>query len=432
MEIENMKRTMAVRVGLALVIAMAMFAGCKKPVKVVKPQYDRPLPPGQYALRKITDPAMIPDITFACYETLDLRQSIDYSLRYLNKPSSKKYYPCGDITHERALASLNTLAKLLDSGLAGRPLAAAIKEQFEFYQSIGCDDIGTVLYTGYYTPIFNGSFKQTDVYKYPLYKQPKDLVKGDDGAILGRKMADGSFTPYPARRELEESGQLKGLELAWFSDPFEVYIAQVQGSAKIRTDDGNLTTLGYAANNGHEYHSVPQEMIKDGVMARENLSLQTMIDYFKANPQKVNDYVYRNPRYVFFQFDTGEPRGSLNEPVTTMRSIATDKSIYPRACIALVKTTLPRMVGTNVAPRQYIGFALDQDTGGAIRAPGRCDVYMGVGDDAAKLAGHVYEEGKLYYIFLKTQLMAAPAAPVAAEQEQPQTQNQTPAGNPVQ
>jgi membrane-bound lytic murein transglycosylase A len=432
MEIKSMKRTTAVRVGLALVIAMAMFAGCKKPVKVVKPQYDRPLPPGQYALRKITDPAMIPDITFACYETLDLRQSIDYSLRYLNKPSSKKYYPCGDLTHERAVASLNTLAKLLDSGLAGRPLAAAIKEQFEFYQSIGCDDIGTVLYTGYYTPIFNGSFKQTDVYKYPLYKQPKDLVKGDDGAILGRKIADGSFTPYPARRELEESGQLKGLELAWFSDPFEVYIAQVQGSAKIRTADGNLTTLGYAANNGHEYNSVGQELMKDGKLSKEGLSLKAMIDFFKANPGLVNDYVYRNPRYVFFQIDSGEPRGSLNEPVTTMRSIATDKSIYPRACIALVKTRLPRPVGTEVSKRPYIGFALDQDTGGAIRAPGRCDVYMGVGEQAEKMAGQVYEEGKLYYIFVKPELMVSSAAPAAAEQEQPQTQDQAPAKNPVQ
>jgi membrane-bound lytic murein transglycosylase A len=430
MEIKSMKRTMAVRVGLAFVIALVMFTGCKKHVRVAKPQYDRPLPPGQYALRKITDPAMIPDITFACYETLDLRQAIDYSLRYLAKPSSKKYFPSGDISHEQAVTSLNSLAQMLDSGLVGKPLAAAIKERFDFYQSVGCDDIGTVLFTGYYTPIFNGSMQQTEVFKYPLYKQPKDLVKGDDGAILGRKMADGSFTPYPARRELEQSGELKGLELAWLSDPFEVYIAQVQGSAKIRTPDGNLTTVGYAANNGHEYNSVPQEMIKDGVMGKESLSLQTMINYFKANPQKVNDYVYRNPRFVFFQFDSGEPRGSLNEPVTTMRSIATDKSIYPRACIAIVKTSLPRSVGTEVSKRPYTGFALDQDTGGAIRAPGRCDVYMGVGDDAAKLAGHVYEEGKLYYIFLKPEFMAASAP--AVEQEQPQSQGQAPAGSPVQ
>jgi membrane-bound lytic murein transglycosylase A len=44
---------------------------------------------------------------------------------------------------------------------------------------------------------------------------------------------------------------------------------------------------------------------------------------------------------------------------------------------------------------------LDQDTGGAIRAAGRCDVYMGVGDKAGELAGQTYQEGKLYYLFLK-------------------------------
>jgi membrane-bound lytic murein transglycosylase A len=420
-----MMRKIVVRVVLVAMIA-AMFSGCKKPVRVVKPEYDRPLPPGQYALRKITDPAMIPDITFACYEIMDLRQSIEYSQRYLAKSSSKKFFPSGDITHDQAVASLNALAGMLDSGLVGRPLATAIKERFDFYQSIGCDDMGTVLFTAYYTPIFDGSLKQTDVFKYPLYKLPKDLVKGEDGAILGKKMSDGTYTTYPDRKTLEQSGQLKGLELVWFADSFEAYIAQVQGSAKVRTTDGKLITIGYAANNGHEYNSVGQELIKDGVMAKEGLSLKAMIDYFKANPQKVNEYVYRNPRFVFFQFDSGEPRGSLNEPVTAMRSIATDKSIYPRACISIVKTSLPRPIGTDVAKRPYTGFAMDQDTGGAIRAPGRCDVYVGVGDEAGKMAGQVYEEGKLYYIFLKPELIGSQSVPtnVAPEpmQGQPVTQ----------
>jgi membrane-bound lytic murein transglycosylase A len=423
-----MMRKIVVRVIVIAMIA-AMFSGCKKPVRVVKPEYDRPLPPGQFALRKITDPAMIPDITFACYEIMDLRQSVDYSLRYLAKSSSKKYFPSGEISHEQAVASLKMLATMLDSGLVGKPLAAAINEKFDFYQSIGCDDMGTVLFTAYYTPIFNGSLQQTDVFKYPLYKQPKDLVKGDDGAILGKKMPDGTFTPYPDRKTLEQSGQLKGLELVWLSDSFETYIAQVQGSAKIRTADGKLLTMGYAANNGLEYNSIGQEMIKDGILAKEGLSLRAMIDYFKANPQKVDEYIYRNPRFVFFQFDSGEPRGSLNEPVTRMRSIATDKSIYPRACIALVKTNLPRPIGTDVAKRPYTGFALDQDTGGAIRAPGRCDVYVGVGDEAGKMAGQVYEEGKLYYIFLKPELMGSQPASVAEPVlpvEQPVTQNPAP------
>jgi membrane-bound lytic murein transglycosylase A len=48
-----------------------------------------------------------------------------------------------------------------------------------------------------------------------------------------------------------------------------------------------------------------------------------------------------------------------------------------------------------------VGFALDQDTGGAIRAAGRCDVYMGVGDAAGELAGKTYREGRLYYLFVK-------------------------------
>ena len=56
-----------------------------------------------------------------------------------------------------------------------------------------------------------------------------------------------------------------------------------------------------------------------------------------------------------------------------------------------------------VANQVYGGFALDQDTGGAIRAPGRCDVYMGLGDTAGELAGQTYQEGRLYYLFLKQQ-----------------------------
>ena len=126
-----------------------------------------------------------------------------------------------------------------------------------------------------------------------------------------------------------------------------------------------------------------------------------MIDYFKSHPAEVDKYVRRNPRYVFFQISDGPPRGCLNEPVTAWRTIATDKSIFPRACLTFISTTLPQMERGVVVTRPYGGFALDQDAGGAIRAPGRCDVYMGVGDEAGQLAGQTSQEGKLYYLFLK-------------------------------
>ncbi|MHC4758458.1 MAG: MltA domain-containing protein, partial [Planctomycetota bacterium] len=136
-------------------------------------------------------------------------------------------------------------------------------------------------------------------------------------------------------------------------------------------------------------------------ITNDQLSLPTMIDYFQKNPSDIEVYTSRNPRYVFFRKEEGQARGSLNEPVTPMRTIATDKSIFPRASLTFVMATLPKIRNNIVVQDVYSGFAMDQDTGGAIRAPGRCDFYMGVGQQAGQLAGRTRKEGKLYYLFLK-------------------------------
>jgi len=390
---------------VAFVVLAVAIAGCRTQVRQTKIPYDRPLPPGQQALRKITDPAQIPDFTLACLDLTDLRTAIEHSLNYLSKPSSQQFYPCGEITHRRAVESLRLFARLLDSGLRGKQLNDAIRQQFDVYMSVGCDDRGTVLFTGYYTPIFDGSLERTERFTYPLYKQPEDLVKGLDGEILGRRLPDGQIVPYPPRAVIESSGMLRGKELVWLADPFEVYITHVQGSAKIRLPDGQLITVGYAANNGHEYRSIGQEMVRDGLIRPDQLSLSSMIAYFRKHPDQIERYVSRNPRFVFFKLEDGPPRGSLNEPVTPLRTIATDKSIFPRGCLAYITTSLPRWSGGSVVQGLYSGFVLDQDTGGAIRAPGRCDVYMGQGDQAGQLAGQMYQEGRLYYLFIKDSLL---------------------------
>jgi len=386
-----------------LLLTIAVITGCRTEMKKeAKIPYDRPLLPGQSALRKITNPYEIPDFTMAGLDLTDLRTSINHSLNYLRKPSSRQFFPCGEITHQRALDSLNEFAKLLDSGLKGRQLNDAIREKFDVYMSIGCDDRGTVLFTGYYTPIFNGSLVRSGRYQYPLYEQPDDLVKGPNGDILGRRDANGQISQYPPRSVIEDSKMLRGKEIVWLGDPFEAYIAHVQGSAKFRLPDGKVTSVGYAANNGHEYRSVAHELVKDNRISAERISLSVMIDYFKRYRDQVEMYVRRNPRFVFFKKEEGQPLGCLNEPVTTLRSIATDKSIFPRGCLAFISTTLPRAVGTSTVNQVYSGFVLDQDAGGAILAPGRCDVYMGQGDMAGKLAGQTYQEGRLYYLFLKS------------------------------
>jgi membrane-bound lytic murein transglycosylase A len=394
------------RILLSIALAAIIFTiiGCHKPQAriIAPPQYDRPLAPGQLALRKITNPADIPDFADGCHNLANLSTAIDNSLNYLKKPSSQKFFPYGDITHEQVVRSLTAFKDLLNSGLAGQQLNDAIRRQFDVYESVGCDNAGTVLFTGYYTPIFDGSTVKTGQFQYPLYRQPEDLVKDVDGKILGRKSPDGSISPYPARAEIENSNMLEGKEIVWLDDPFKCYVAQVQGSAIIHTPSGQLVTYGYAANNGHEYRSIIKELISEGKIPADRVSLASLIDYFKANSSLVRQYTQLNPRFVFFRQTTdSSPRGSLNEPVIAYRSIATDKSIFPRASITFFTTKLPRQLGIQTYIDPYAGFALDQDTGGAIRAAGRCDIYLGVGDEAGKLAGQTYQEGRLYYLFLK-------------------------------
>jgi membrane-bound lytic murein transglycosylase A len=376
------------------------------PPESQKPEYSKQLPPGELSLRKITDPEEIPDFTEACEDLSNLEQAIGNSLNYLRKPSSEQFFPYGDIRRQQAEDSLKAFAKLIESGYRGAELNDFLREQFDVYTSVGCDDKGTVLFTGYFTPIFDGSRESSERFQYPLYSQPEDLEKDAAGNTLGRRVG-GELTPYPPRAGIEGSEMLKGKEIMWLSDPFEVFIVHVQGSAKIRQPDGSLVGIGYAANNGHPYKSIAQKMVDDGKISRDKLSLTTMIAYFKAHPEEVPEYTRLNPRFVFFRMEDGPPRGSLNEPVTPWRTIATDKSIYPRACLAFISTTLPQEIGGEVFQEPYTGFALDQDTGGAIRAPGRCDVYMGQGDTAGKMAGQTYREGRLYYLFLKPEYQSA-------------------------
>src|SRR4030042_3620186 len=181
-----------------LLSAATVIIGCKAPLKeAVKLRYDKPLLPGQSALRKITNPAEIPDFTMACFDVDGLKPAVERSRNYLRKPSSKKFFPVSDISHEMAVDSQRAFSSLLGSGVKGADLNAAIRDRFDVYMSVGCDDEGTVLLTGYYTPIFEGSFEPSDRFKYPLYKQPDNLVKEPNGGGLGRRMPRERFPPKP-------------------------------------------------------------------------------------------------------------------------------------------------------------------------------------------------------------------------------------------
>lgn len=196
---------------------------------------------------------------------------------------------------------------------------------------------------------------------------------------------------------------LAGQELVWLKDRFDAYILHIQGSGKLRLLDGQLMEVGYAGNNGYAPVSVALELVKDGHIARQELNLRRVRQFFQTNPQMLDVYLAKNPRFVFFTQSHGGPFGSLNVPVTPFASIATDKSVYPRAMPAFLHVPVPS--GTSGSMTNFRGFMMDQDTGGAIRASGRCDIYMGQGDEAERLAGYQLHEGALYYLAIKPQLI---------------------------
>ncbi len=375
------------------------LGGCSKKV-AQKPDYNRPLRPGEWGLRKIYDPAKWPDVRQSWVgKDEQLNTSLDRSLNWFSKASSKTYYPMKSVTHMRGQLSVYAFKKLLAQSNSAVAFEKALREDFDCYTSVGYDNKGSVLFTGYYTPVFKGSRTRSDKYRFPLYKRPSDLVSDPKtGEVRGRKVG-AKLVNYPSRSEIETSNMLAGTELVYVDSRLDQYIIQVNGSAKIELAEGGVMYIGFSGTNGHEYTGLGQTLIKEGVFSVEETSLPKIRAHFSSNPQKLEKYIQMNDRFVFFaEYDGANwPAGSMGFKVTTNRSLATDKEVFPRGNVVLVESDF----ATASSKTRKTQFMVDQDTGGAIRAAGRGDIYYGIGPIAGGKAGRQMSEGRLYYFFLK-------------------------------
>ncbi|MFT7676550.1 MAG: membrane-bound lytic murein transglycosylase A [Planctomycetota bacterium] len=382
-----------------LAVALLSLGSCLIP-HTHKPDYEQPLEFGVPALLPLGADDVRPHLGSAWLNRTDVLPALERSLAWTRRASAEQFFPQAGITHERALASLQRLTELLRNSSNSSSFNASMMEEFEIYKSAGWNGRGGgVLFTGYCTPILDGSMVRSSAYRYPLYALPQDLEKAVDGTILGRRTARG-LEPYPTRQVIEASGLLenRSLELVWLRDPLDAFIAHVNGSAFIRLDSGEELRLGYAGKNGQPYTSLGGELIRDGEIDASNMNLMALRAWASQHPERVDAYLERNDSYVFFAPLNGMPRGSLNVEVSAQRSLATDKSLFPRGAAVFVDTLLP-VAGGGLMPFQQLMF--DQDTGGAIRTAGRADIYLGVGAGAERMAGATRAEGQLYYLFLR-------------------------------
>lgn len=416
---------------LVLVAAAPIGAGCKstyiEPTSAPK-DYARELPPGMKGLRKI-DPSQYPDFAAGFHDRDGMLQALQNSALYLARPSSEGYFPYLDISHDRAEATVFAFTRDLTDARDGADLDRRIREKYEVYESVGWDMNGDVLFTAYCEPVYEGSLTPTSKFKYPIYRRPPELETDETGDRSYWVSTDGTRKPAPARAQLTPLLQGRGLELVYVENAFDAYVVQVQGSARFHLTDGRELRVGYAGDNGQEYSPVWQPLVQSGKIKKEDVSLRKLREYFRANPKEVDAAIASNPRFVFFTERQGPAVGCLNVPVTPWHTIATDRNrkddVFPRAGVAFVKTKIPPKPGSPAA--EYQGFVCDQDRGGAIRSAGRADLFLGTGDLAESLAGQTKSEGRLYYVFLKPQLVAAAmtdlrnakasAAPAAAKKK---------------
>ncbi|WP_181852866.1 murein transglycosylase A [Nostoc sp. ATCC 53789] len=329
-----------------------------------------------------------------------LLSAIARSLQYLqtaNAATAYQNYQVTGITRDRVFKSLKRFRELVLTTNSATELHQAIEREFVLYQSVGKDNQGSVLFTAYYEPIYAASRVPTPEYRYPVYRLPPDLNSWPK--------------PHPTREELEGAdglqgakGKLRGLELFWFRDRLEPYLAQIQGSARLQLPDGTQTTIGYAGNNAYNYKSIGRELANDGKLPLEGMTMPIILDYFQKHPQELNIYIPRDRSFVFFQENHGEPaQGSINVPLTAERSIATDKSLMPPGALALIRASIPFANPTGKLEERIISrYVLDQDTGGAIKGAGRVDYFLGTGKLAGDRAGVTVSNGQLFYLLLKS------------------------------
>src|SRR3954467_13165690 len=255
--------------------------------------------------------------------------------------------------------------------------------------------------TGYYEPVVDGARTQTEAYTVPVYRRPSNLfVRGfrqdsvslpNKGQVF-RKIGRRKLVPYYDRAEIED-GKIagRGLEIAWLKDPTDLLFAQIQGSARIKFDDGGTVRLNYDAYNGYPYTAVGRILIERGIIPKEEMSMQKIREWMAQTPDGAKELRRQNRSYIFFRegnlSDKEEAVGAQGIPLTAGRSIAVDKSLHVYGTPFFIEGELP--IDSERAKTPFHRLMIAQDTGSAIIGPARADLYFGAGQEAGRVSGRL-------------------------------------------
>lgn len=291
-------------------------------------------------------------------------------------------------------------AALLKTGEPDRATARRFfEERFSFWR-VRPADAARGFMTGYFEPEFEGAPARSAAFPTPLYGRPADLVTklpgddwpGLDPALTSARRTSKGLEPFPDRAAIEQ-GALdgQGLEILWLRDPVDRFVLQVQGSGRIRLPDGQVVRLVYSGRNGHPYTSLGRELSRRENVPPAQMTMDVLVGRLKADADFARKLIRLNRSFVFFARkddlppDSG-PIGGAGLPLTPLRSIAVDRTLWPYGMPAWIEGAIPDgRGGSQVLSR----LVLAQDTGTAIVGPARVDLFVGSGPAAGHRAGLV-------------------------------------------
>lgn len=337
------------------------------------------------------------------YENLD--RALSGSLTYLTQFSADFCFEASGLTFTKAEIErgLWKFKHFLENSPSADELDEFLRANYYVFQSSGRTEQREILFTGYFEPVYKGAPEPDERFKYPVWGRPTDMTR--NSGKTGRFDDEGNFVPYHTREEIDILNALEGKApvLAWLESPLDRFFLQIQGSGRVELDNGKMLRLNYETQNGHHYVALGAILINEGHIAREEMSMQAIYDFFQENPELCEPMMLRNPSYVFFKVEDQGPFGSLCVPVTAMRSLALDRKVYPPGALMLVQACKPELDkdGKIKEWKPITRFMLHQDAGGAIKGSGRADIFWGDGEYAATAAGNMQHLGKLYFFMPK-------------------------------
>jgi membrane-bound lytic murein transglycosylase A len=227
-----------------------------------------------------------------------------------------------------------------------------------------------------------------------LYPQLKD--QRVRGRLEGKRVV-----PYWPRADIESGkAPVAGKELVFVDDPVEAFFLQIQGSGRVQLAEGGIMRVGYADQNGQPFRSIARVLVERGALPPGGASMQAIEQWARLHPEELPALLDENPSYVFFREITPDPAalvdgplGTLGVPLAAARAIAVDPRSIPLGAPVFLSTTWP------LSSRPLTRLMLAQDTGGSIRGPLRVDFFWGFGEEAAREAGRMKQEARLWLLW---------------------------------